>query len=344
MLQRYLEDVKYARPNLPGTLGAGLLHSALWTGFIANWEFGLMKILRDGFKRYAPGVYEGIFSKNYNDDPVVELCGLQDEKGACWLLNFLTAIHHGAGGGLMLYGYLNHMPWIWRHGMLIQCFGMDVADFGRMLAAKFFPPGPFPISEYMKNPPGLVMTCFHHSVSVCAGLPVCIYFSDRPAFQYYGAMCSGGPVCMVIPDLLSRFIPQEYKLSHYLMECYLSSVWTYQRIWWFFPSTWTLLKEVMSEPIPLVVKIGFGVATLNFAMFNVLVSGMFWGNIFSHAKALLTAAPGEERPGIHRTMSSTHEMVVARFSAKKELSKVYAASRLHIKAMEAREHLQSKED
>eukprot|EP00929_Paragymnodinium_shiwhaense_P054324 TRINITY_DN27223_c0_g1_i2.p1 TRINITY_DN27223_c0_g1~~TRINITY_DN27223_c0_g1_i2.p1 ORF type:complete len:348 (+),score=40.82 TRINITY_DN27223_c0_g1_i2:120-1163(+) len=347
MFGRILEDVKYARPNLPGQLGAGLLHTALWGGYLSNWEWGLMRIFRDAMKKYAPDLYDRVIAENYEDDPSVTLCEVEDEPGVLWLANLQNILHHGTAGGLMFAGWYKEWPWLWRHGILAQCFGGDIADFARMIACRLLPPpGPYPMNKYMHSRDMITILGMHHSVSLCAGIPVSLYFSDRKPFQYFGAMCSGGALFMVVPDLFSRMVPKEFERVHLLQEFYGGCVWGYQRIWWFFPATWTLLREVMREPIPVAVKAAFGLASFNLALFNVLVGSVMWLGIFSHAKAMLTVPDedGEPTP-IQRSLSSSPElMLYLQFSAKTELSKVFVASRMLVKAKEARERTAFKDD
>merc|ERR1719162_2900643 len=106
--------------------------------------------------------------------------------------------------------------------------GMDIPDFFKMFWCKLFPPGPYPTSNFVTNPAALAFLAFHHSVSLCAGLPCMIYFADKKDFQWLGVMLAGAPLTMVVPDLVSRCVSANYEKCHTLVELVSAVNWTWQ--------------------------------------------------------------------------------------------------------------------
>ena len=94
----------------------------------------------------------------------------------------------------MLLGMFTGQPWIWRHGLLTEIGGLDLADTLRIIHSTLFPPGVFPIcltSGKKERAIWVILCVLHHGASTLAGLPFCLYFSDRPDFQLFGPCTTG---------------------------------------------------------------------------------------------------------------------------------------------------------
>eukprot|EP00928_Gymnodinium_smaydae_P024143 TRINITY_DN19637_c0_g1_i1.p1 TRINITY_DN19637_c0_g1~~TRINITY_DN19637_c0_g1_i1.p1 ORF type:complete len:358 (-),score=38.75 TRINITY_DN19637_c0_g1_i1:164-1207(-) len=335
-----LNDVAYAETNTVGHVGASLVHAALWGGYLGNWEYGFMKTLRDVARKYFPETYSGVIAENYEDDAGLEIFGFQEEPGAFFLANIFTALHHGSAGGLMLLGHYKGWPWLWRHGLLTQMAGMDICDFLRVAVCKMFPPGPFPMSRYIENTAAVSGLFFHHSVSICCGLPVNLFFSDRPDFQWFGVMMTGAPVAMVTVDLIRRLIPRRYERTHTLSEAFCCANFLHQRAFYFFPATYRLMKQVMNESLPWWIKGSFMFAAFNLSVFNVVALSM---QISQFIKKRIVA-PAELLPA--RSNSSlvlTPQVLAATIEqeADRNLTHFFVSSKLVAKAHAARKRLQA---
>eukprot|EP00931_Biecheleriopsis_adriatica_P060037 TRINITY_DN3602_c0_g2_i1.p1 TRINITY_DN3602_c0_g2~~TRINITY_DN3602_c0_g2_i1.p1 ORF type:complete len:359 (-),score=57.07 TRINITY_DN3602_c0_g2_i1:183-1208(-) len=262
-----LEAIALAEPTFLGQVGAGVVHMMIWS-WIGSWEFGLMKVVCSTMERLER-LWNEVLPKNYEGDGALQIYGCEDNPGILFVWNFFTMIHHGVAGGLMLAGYMTGWASLWRHGMLTQLAGTDILDVFKMLHCKVQPPGPYPMRDAMKTKAYPPLTCFHHSVSILVGLPVNLYFSHLPQFQWFGAVIAGGPLLSLVPDLLSRLVASFPAQTAIEVWCFL--VWTYQRLIFFFSQTYALLKLVgESEAVPWPVKVGFAIGAFNLSVFNLL--------------------------------------------------------------------------
>eukprot|EP00927_Polykrikos_kofoidii_P056658 TRINITY_DN50743_c0_g1_i1.p1 TRINITY_DN50743_c0_g1~~TRINITY_DN50743_c0_g1_i1.p1 ORF type:complete len:354 (+),score=24.51 TRINITY_DN50743_c0_g1_i1:94-1155(+) len=333
-------EALFAEPSLAGIVGAGLAHGFLWGGYIGNWESGFMCSLRNAVRKWMPRTYYGAIADSYEGDPAVAIgygeIG-ENEKGHVWLANVLTLLNHGAAGVLVLGGYLNQRPWLWRHGMLTQMAGMCIADLVKMLRCKVCPPGCFPHCNYVTNAVAPILS-IHHSVSICAGLPCIVYFADREDFQWFGAMLSGGPLFTILPDLLSRMVGSEYRMTHAGSELVGCMILTYQRGIYFFPAVFSLIRQVVAhKDLPRWVKGLFSFAAANMTLFSIVAILLQWLGFFQHHVAKKPAEPEAEGARAKTTGRRTSLMYVptnmaCHFSAKKNTTTLFVTSRLVGKA------------
>eukprot|EP00931_Biecheleriopsis_adriatica_P060039 TRINITY_DN3602_c0_g4_i1.p1 TRINITY_DN3602_c0_g4~~TRINITY_DN3602_c0_g4_i1.p1 ORF type:complete len:342 (-),score=48.39 TRINITY_DN3602_c0_g4_i1:237-1262(-) len=262
-----LKAIALAEPTFLGQVGAGVVHMMIWT-WIGSWEFGLMKFIRVSMERLER-LWNEVLPKNYQGDPSLEICGCEDNPGIIFVWNCLTVIHHGVTGGCMLAGYMTGWASLWRHGMLIQLAGMDILDIFKMLYCTLQPPGPFPTCEAMKSKTYPRLLLFHHTVSILVGLPVNLYFSHLPEFQWFGVVITGGPLLSLVPDLLSRLVASFPAQT--AVEVWGCLVFAYQRLIFYFSQTYALLKIVgESEEVPWPIKGGFVLGAFNLSAFNLL--------------------------------------------------------------------------
>lgn len=264
-------DILYAEPTVAGQIGGGLCHLALWM-VVGSYEWGGMRILRTFMKKRLPHVYNTIVPANYKDEALVELFGYGDEPSCLWLGNFFSMLHHGTGGGLMLIGIWSGRVWIWRHGMLTQLWGMDIADVVRIAWCRLLPPGPFPYCNSAHNMDFVGFVLFHHSVSILAGVPVILYAADKPEFLWFACMLAGGPVATLLIENASRCVPADWKLVHMIMELVGIILFAYQRLWLYFPTAWALICKTLSSDMPCWAMVIVCMGGFNMSCFNVLNS------------------------------------------------------------------------
>eukprot|EP00931_Biecheleriopsis_adriatica_P060041 TRINITY_DN3602_c2_g1_i1.p1 TRINITY_DN3602_c2_g1~~TRINITY_DN3602_c2_g1_i1.p1 ORF type:complete len:357 (-),score=35.86 TRINITY_DN3602_c2_g1_i1:66-1091(-) len=278
-----LRIIALAEPSFLGQVGAGVVHMMIWT-WISSWEFGLMKIVHRSMERLER-VWNEVFPKNYAGDPGLETLQCEDSPGIIWVCNCLTMVHHGFAGGLMLAGYMTGWSSLWRHGMLTQLAGMDVLDITKMIYCVVLPPGPYPISHAIQSKPYIAMILFHHTVSILVGLPVNLYFSHLPQFQWFGVVITGGPLLFLVPDLLSRLVLASFP-AQAAVDIFTFLCWTYQRLVFYFPHTYVLLKIVGQSPVlPWAMKAGFLVGAFNLSVFNLLIFACLVASLLKKLKA-----------------------------------------------------------
>jgi len=292
-------DILYAEPTVAGQIGAGLCHVALWM-VVGSYEWGGMKILRTFIKKRFPHVYNTIVPGNYKDDAIVELFGYGDEPSCLWLANIFSMLHHATGGGLMLIGIWSGRVWIWRHGMLTQMCGMDIADFVRIAWCKLLPPGPFPICNYVHKAEVMRLVIFHHSVSIFAGVPVILYAADKPEFLWFACLLAGGPVAILALENASRCVPADWKLVHMIMETAGIILFAYQRVWLYFPTAWALICKTLSSDMPCWAMVLVCMGGFNLSCFNVLnIVLMSSGWIQKYMSKQSNLAVSASTPGPH---------------------------------------------
>jgi len=252
-----LEQALFAEPTFIGILGATLMHAVLWLGFFGNYEWGLMKWFRNfmrSTKTYNKG---GTVFRNFENDPQVEMYGdvAAKEPGIILVVNMMTQLHHGTGGTLMLLGIATGKPWIWRHGLLTEIGGLDLADTLRMIHSTLFPPGVFPIclsygKKDIRNLWVMILVC-HHLASTLAGLPICLYFSDRPEFQWFGFVLLGFPAFCLVDYFPASFFDREKHLRlHIMTKLFSTCAFIGSRTLYFFPASYALIKFLLAEDIP----------------------------------------------------------------------------------------------
>jgi len=174
----------------------------------------------------------------------------------------------------MLAGMYFDSPALWRHGLLTELGGLDLADAIRVLWCKWVPPGPFPMNKVVNGPNGagyIGFMSFHHSVSLLAGIPVCFYFSRDARFQWMGALMAGGPLISIPVDLFMKCKPPSQRPLHILSDFYMNSMFFYQRLILYFPLAYSLLVTVYdAAEVPIGAKLSLFLGGASLSVFNVL--------------------------------------------------------------------------
>lgn len=272
----YLHQAIFAEPTVAGYLGAGLFHLPLWMA-LGSWEWGGVKYFRDWIRRRAPKLYHDNIKVNHVGEKGVEICGMQDDPAGLWISNAFTFLHHGVGGLLMLIGILTDQQWVWRHGLMTQLWGMDIADYARVAWCLLFPPGPFPFSNSVRNPILIAFVIFHHTTSLIAGVPGSIYLDDSIEFRWMGCFLAGGPLLFVGWDLLARCVAPTFRRFHMMSGLFCLCMFFYQRIVMFFPMAWTLWGIVQASRMPGWAKGCLYLGGFNISCFNLLCQCMIVG-------------------------------------------------------------------
>eukprot|EP00933_Yihiella_yeosuensis_P066154 TRINITY_DN7025_c1_g1_i4.p1 TRINITY_DN7025_c1_g1~~TRINITY_DN7025_c1_g1_i4.p1 ORF type:complete len:362 (-),score=38.63 TRINITY_DN7025_c1_g1_i4:345-1403(-) len=322
----WLEEILYVEATPVGVIGAIIIHASLWY-VMTDWNWGFVGCLSRTVKKLFPDFYKNTVCENYKGDALVEMYRMHDDPGAMLFWLGATVVHHAWGGALMYMGYTTNRPWLWRHGMLTEVGGLDLLDFAKIAYAKLFPPGSFPMSVALESPLYLPFTASHHTVGIIVGLPVCIYFSDLPEFQWFGVMILGAPFFVAGPDVVGRCIAPERRTGHLLIELWMVISFGYQRVLYYYPATWSLLKHVHAANIPTFVTCGFFLGAFLLSVFNLMGIG-----IMGHGwvkKWIL----GDEHS---RVPSSTNISEMMTAVTRRNVVKLYGASRMIGKLHQAR--------
>jgi hypothetical protein len=274
----FFNEMIFAEPTVFGYIGAGIFHLTLWMYF-GSWECGVMKYLQDYIKRRAPMLYHETVVMNHKDEPVVEMLGLQDDPAVLWISNFYTFAHHGTAGLLMLLGIITGRPWIWRHGLLTQLWGCDIADFIRIALCMLLPPGPFPMRNTFRVPVMIAFLTFHHTTSLLAGIPGSVYLQDSMHFQWMGCFLAGAPIAFVGWDLFARCVPYRFRRFHMASGVYVACMFVVQRVIVFLPMAWALSGIVINATMPLWAKTCLFIGGFNMTLFNFICSAMMFHGI-----------------------------------------------------------------
>lgn len=273
-----ITDALYAEPTWSGYIGSGLLHMALWMA-LGSWEWGAVRHFQALLRRRQPDLFK-VVSANHAEDPGVAICGY-DEPASLWIANIFCFCHHGTGGLLMLVGVLTQQPWVWRHGLFTQLWGMDIADFVRIAWCKMFPPGPFPMRNGVKKPEMIGFCLFHHTVSLLGGLPGSVYMIDCKEFLWMGAFLAGAPTLLVGFDLSSRCVPPAFRRFHMFAGFMMFCIFAHQRIYLFFPMAWELSLVVYSSSMPWLARGSLFTSGIMMSFFNVMVTGFMGHGFFT---------------------------------------------------------------
>jgi hypothetical protein len=191
-----LREALFCEPTVRGQIGAAVVQFLFWR-HVTNYQTGLFGKLKAAVERQP--WYRHV-QDNYKEDDYQKMYKFED-PGFNYLEFLKTVLHHSVGGLLMLTGMMTGQAWIWRHGMLVQVGGMDLLDFYRMASCKLFPPGTFPTNHYMKSDKYRIFITFHHSVGLCVGVPVNLFFSEVHMFQLFGLVALGAPALSLIPSI-----------------------------------------------------------------------------------------------------------------------------------------------
>jgi len=194
----------------------------------------------------------------------------------------------------MLAGMMTGQAWIWRHGMLVQVGGMGLLDFYRMASCKLFPPGTFPTNHYMKSVMYPIFMLFHHSVGLCVGVPVNLFFSEVYMFQLFGLVALGAPALSLIPSIYVQTLDaKEHRMLVIGNQIYVYVTFSIiQRTLFYVPAAMTCLAFAYHSPMfSWAFVVPFLWALLAMSAFNLLC--LVLGASGLHKK--LTASPEEEK-------------------------------------------------
>jgi len=298
-----LRETVFCEPTVRGQIGAAVVQLLLW-GCITNYQTGLFGKLK-AFVESQPW-YRHV-QDNYKDDEGQKMCNFED-PGFNYLEFLKTVLHHGVGGLLMLIGMMTGQAWIWRHGMLVQVGGMDLLDLYRMASCKLFPPGTFPTNQYMKSDMYPILITFHHSVGLCVGIPVNLFFSEVYVFQLFGLVAVGAPALSLIPSIYVKTLDaKEHKMLVVGNQIYFFVTFCLiQRTLFYVPAAMKCLAFAYhSQLLSWVSAAPFLWALLAMSAFNLAVLQLS----ASQTHAMLTASSEEEKEATSATLAqqgSTH--------------------------------------
>lgn len=318
-----LSEIVFCEPTAIGQIGASLLHLIVWA-YITDYERGVMAYVHRWIKRQAwyPTVQE-----NFKEDDAQQIYDFPD-PGFNYATFFATCVHHGAGGLLMSLGMILGQPWLWRHGMLVEVGGMDLLDAVRIAHAKLCPPGTFPTRLFLKAKLFAPLMFFHHSVGLCVGIPVNMYFSDVHEFQMFGLMTLGFPAVCLTPSLFFKTLDgQQYPRLLFASKVYLLLTFGLgSRTLYHFPAAWHCFKEVLHSPVASwSVLVPFVWALLAMSLFNIMILSIQLQGAYHDAKMLLQGGISELPK---RSTSVSVSDLVATISLDVGLTNLYVASRM----------------
>lgn len=294
-------DIAFSEPTFFGQCGAALFHMLLWI-FLGDYDWGLMGIIERWFKSQP---WWSTVQKNYKDDASQKVYNY-DDPGDNLTSLVKTAFHHGWGGMLMLVGMVTGQPWLWRHGMLTEVGGLDVLEFVMILQCKLFPPGKRPFRDNLKSPTYMGLVIFHHSVGLCVGIPVNMYFADIFQFQLFGLVVLGGPsLCCLLSVFIRTFDLEKHPgldlLNHLQMLIIFAIM---QRTLYYFPAAWFCIQEVWRSPVcTWAIFLPFVYAVVAMSLFNLIVLAIMAGALKDTLFGKTPEAKAEGRRRLCRSAS-----------------------------------------
>ncbi|CAE8632860.1 unnamed protein product [Polarella glacialis] len=268
-----LSDIIFCEPTVGGQIGAAIVQLLLW-GFLTDYDYGVMAHVHKYVKRqpWYPTVQE-----NMKDDEGQVIWNFPD-PGFRYVIFFQTVMHHGGGGVLMSLGMLLGQPWLWRHGMLVEVGGLDLLDVLLFANVKLRPPGTFPTNFFLKSREYGALMAFHHSVGLCVGIPVNMYFSEIYEFQLFGLMILGFPAICFGPALITKtFDKAQYSRLWFAEHMWmLLTFFLGSRIIFYFPAAWSCFLHVWHSPhgSNWKVLLPFTWALLIMSAFNIMILGI----------------------------------------------------------------------
>ncbi|CAE8652381.1 unnamed protein product [Polarella glacialis] len=268
-----LSDIVFCEPTVGGQIGAAIVQLLLWS-FLTNYDYGVMAHVQKYVKRQP---WYPIVQENMKDDDAQLIWNFPD-PGFSYVQFFHTIMHHGGGGVLMSLGMLLGKPWLWRHGMLVEVAGLDLLDAALMADVKLRPPGTFPTNHCLKSKMFGPLMVFHHSVGLCVGIPVNMYFSEVYEFQLFGLMTLGFPAICFLPGLIIKTLDKE----KYARLWFAEQMWVFltfslgSRTIFYFPAAWSCFLHVWRSPVGSNWKVILPItwALLAMSVFNIMVLGI----------------------------------------------------------------------
>lgn len=264
-----VSEVLFSEPTFTGQLGGVILHILLWW-FFTNMDWGLMGMVERWAKAQP---WYPVVQKNYKDDPAQDIYKY-DDPGDNWVAFLKTGFHHLWGGALMVVGMMTGQTWLWRHGMLTEVGGMDLLEFLLVLHCKLMPPGTRPTNHNLKSETYVGLIVFHHSVGICVGLPVNMYFSHIYEFQLLGLVILGGPsFCCLLSAFLKLWDSEAHPMIDLFNQVQMLLVFCLaQRVLYYFPAAWSCTVAVWRSPgCTWSMFLPFGYAMISMSLFNVII-------------------------------------------------------------------------
>eukprot|EP00164_Ancoracysta_twista_P000828 GFYU01001092.1.p1 GENE.GFYU01001092.1~~GFYU01001092.1.p1 ORF type:complete len:416 (+),score=91.47 GFYU01001092.1:116-1249(+) len=166
-----------------------------------------------------------------------------------WVAWLYTSVHHVVGGGLMLMGYANIRPDLFRWGTLISVCGVDLLDILYIFLGR----APYDIIRDPKNGeiiPLIFAVFAHHLCSIAAFLPTNLYYSDVPEFQLLGfALLGGGGIlgCIGLVQNMFDSSTRSGNAMHVVLMIPNFFAFLYCRFYLFPTSGYTLLSDIYGE-------------------------------------------------------------------------------------------------
>lgn len=337
-----ISEILFSDPTFVGQFGGALLHAVLWV-VISDLDLGLMGIVERWVK--SRHWYSSV-QKNYKDDPAQEIYKY-DDPGDNFISFLKTALHHGWGGTLMLLGMVTGQTWLWRHGMLTEVGGLDIMDFLMIFHCKLWPPGRRPYYENLKGDMYLRLAVFHHSVGLCVGIPVNMYFADIFQFQLFGLVILGGPALTCwVSVFLKTFDAEEHKSFDLFNQVQMAVIFCFlQRTVYYFPAAWSCVQEVWQNPAcGWFMTVLFVYALVSMSLFNLIVLGIMSSSLY---KAVLSKTPEDRAEGRRRFYRSTSMGLSASdfnigLMHSKQFTHLFVASRMVALAGQAKKRVNKK--
>jgi len=268
-----VSEALFSEPTCAGQFGGVLLHALLWW-FFTNLEWGLMGMVERWVKAQP---WYPVVQKNYKDSSEQEIYRY-DDPGDNFIAFLKTGFHHLWGGSLMVAGMMTGQTWLWRHGMLTEVGGNDVLEFLLILYCKLLPPGTRPTSHNLKSDTYVGLTVFHHSVGICVGIPVNMYFAHVFEFQLFGLIILGGPAfCCLVSACLKLWDSEAHPMIDLFSQVQMLLVFCFaQRVLYFFPAACSCTLTVWRSPeCTWSMFLPFVYALTAMSLFNIMVLAIF---------------------------------------------------------------------
>lgn len=292
------QDVLFVSPTfLPITVNL-LLQTIVWA-WVVSFKTGYgLGYVKHFLRRHFPQLYKrcGAHELNTNHARLVS-AGMDKDPGLFLVWNIGTIFHHFVGGTLMGLGYFWKMPWLWRHGMLVEVGGLDLRDTLDVLQCRLLPVrGRFPTRNRVKSNFDFGLALFHHTVGLGAGLVVTVYFSEVPEFQWFGVVALGLAGIPILLNLIAGGLPEGYGRTRGLLRMCALLEFVRQRFVYMVPATYRLSSIVLMDS-----KVGvFGKGLLLWSgvamsMFNCLMLGV----VLSRTLSRVVGGGGGSEEGDH---------------------------------------------
>jgi len=313
--------------------------------FFTNMDWGLMGMVERWVKT-QPWYF--VVRKNYKDDPAQEIYHYHD-PGDNFIALLKTCFHHAWGGSLMVAGMMTGHTWLWRHGMLTEVGGMDLLEFLLVLHCKFLPPGTRPTNVNLKSETYGRLIFFHHSVGICVGVPVNMYFAHIPDFQLFGLVLLGGPsLCCLLSAFLKLWDSEAHPMIDLFNQVQMLLVFCFaQRVLYYFPAAWSCTLAVWRSPgCTWSMFLPFGYAVIAMSLFNIIVMAVMVAGVTQalFGKTLEEKMVGRKLIKKSATMGLSARDFNCGIGRSQQLTNIFVASKMVGLAEKAKKRVAAKQE